>query len=248
MKLAACWWGIAGVVATVVTTTSHGNAQGFAPAKEPGPDEAPTTVTEPAPPPRDARPPEAGGPSGALAYSHKGQVSVSARFGVGMRAIVAYDENDYCGDTDSSTATGNAPVCTGRAPLSLDLEVGYGIAHRAEAFLELRVGIEGDFGSSSVLAEGPRMFHISPGVRFFFNDSKTVKLFTTAQAVFDFSGYQDSAGMSRGADLGVRNLNGLWFDLDRAYGIYAYFGETATFSRWLRVELEAGIGLQGRYP
>jgi len=242
MKLAACWWGIAALVAA--TPLVH--AQGLAPAKEPDPEDAAVATPEPAsqtaPPP-----PAVTAPAGVLAYSHKGQLSVSARVGVGMRAIVAYDSADYCGSTDSSTTTGNAPVCTGRAPFSLDLEVGYGLAHRAEAFLELRVGIEGDFGASARDADGPRMFHVSPGVRFFFNDTKTLKLFTTAQAVFDFSGYQDSAGMTRGADLGVRNLNGLWLDLDRAYGVYAYFGETATFGRWLRAELEAGIGIQGRY-
>ena len=102
-------------------------------------------------------------------------------------------------------------------------------------------------GANVLDADGPRMFHVSPGVRFFFNDSKMMKLFTTAQAVFDFAGYEDNVGMSRGADLGVRNLSGLWFDLDSAYGIYAYVGETATFGRWLRFELEAGLGIQGRY-
>jgi len=46
----------------------------------------------------------------------------------------------------------------------------------------------------------------------------------------------------------VRNLNGLWFDLDDSYGFYGYVGETLSFSRWLRFELEAGVGFQGRYP
>ena len=85
------------------------------------------------------------------------------------------------------------------------------------------------------------------GARFFFSDAKTSKLFTTTQLVLDFSGYEDAGGASRGTDVGVRNMNGLWFDLDRAYGFYAYIGETATFSRWLRFELEAGVGFSGRF-
>ena len=38
----------------------------------------------------------------------------------------------------------------------------------------------------------------------------------------------------------------IW-DVDRAYGVYAFVGETASFVRWMRFELEAGIGFQGRY-
>ena len=114
MKLAARW-GIAALLAA--TSVAHG--EGLAPAKEPG-DAASAT---PAPPP----PPSTTEAAELLAYTHKGQFTVSARFGVGMRAIVAYEASDFCGATDSSTTTGNAPVCTGRAPLSLDLELGYGV-------------------------------------------------------------------------------------------------------------------------
>jgi hypothetical protein len=160
-----------------------------------------------------------------------------------------YDRTVYCGDTDPATSTGNAAVCTGRAPLALDLELGYGVARRIDLVLELRLGLESDFGATSLTAEdGPRMFHLSPGARFFFSDSAKTKLFTTAQAVFDFSGYEDLAGGTRGTDVGLRNLSGLWFDLARAYGIYVYIGETITFSRWLKFEGEAGVGIQGRYP
>lgn len=181
-------------------------------------------------------------------YSHKGQFQASLRVALGMRAIVTYDDANYCGATDASTSTGNAPVCTGRAPFSLDFELGYGVANRIDAIVEMRVGIESDFATTAFTSGGPRMFHMAPGARFFFSDSRRSKLFTTAQVVFDFAGYEAAGGTARGTDYGVRNMNGLWFDLDRAYGFYAYIGETLTFSRWLRFELEAGLGFQGRYP
>lgn len=183
----------------------------------------------------------------AADYSHKGQFQVSTRLALGLRAIVPYDKADYCGQTDSSTSTGNAPVCTGRAPFSFDVELGYGVAKRVDLILDLRLGLETDFAATALAMDGPRMFHLAPGARFFFSDARTSKLFTTVQLVLDFSGYEDAGGASRGTDVGVRNMNGLWFDLDRAYGFYAYIGETATFSRWLRFELEAGIGISGRY-
>ena len=51
-----------------------------------------------------------------------------------------------------------------------------------------------------------------------------------------------------GTDFGVRNVSGLWIDLDRSYGFYVFVGETATFARGLRFELEGGLRIQGRYP
>ncbi|MDB4960809.1 MAG: hypothetical protein JWP01_808 [Myxococcales bacterium] len=205
---------------------------------------------EPAPAPSDPAPavvrPAVVEP--AVSFSHKGQFQASVRLGVGMRAIVPYEKGEFCGASDSSTGSGNAPVCSGRAPFSMDLELGYGVARRIDTFVELRIGLESDFPAYRVSGmAGPRVFHVSPGARFFFSDAKSSKLFTTAQLVFDFSGYQDQSGASRGTDVGVRNLNGIWLDLQRSYGIYAYVGETATFARWLRFELEAGIGISGRY-
>jgi len=179
--------------------------------------------------------------------SHKGQIEASLRLPIGLRAIATYEKGTYCGKTDSTTASGYGPVCTGRAPFSFDFELGYGIHRRIDLLLEARIGIEQDFGTTPTAVEGPRVFHVSPGARFFFSEGGTSKLFTTGQLVIDASGYQTEGGTSRGTDFGVRNLSGLWFDLDRAYGFYAFIGETATFARWMRFELEAGIGVQGRY-
>ncbi len=193
-------------------------------------------------------PPKAAAPAEADTFSHQGMFEVSLHLALGLRAIVPYDKTDYCGAADASTSTGNAPVCTGRAPFSMDLELGYGLRRRIDVFAEVRLGIQGDFSPTLNSAdEGPRMIHISPGARFFFSDARSTKLFTTAQAVFDFAGYKDPSGADRGNDLGIRNLNGLWLDLEKAYGFYAFIGETLTFSRWLRFELEAGIGVQARY-
>ncbi len=178
--------------------------------------------------------------------SHKGQFQVSARLALGLRAITPYND-EYCGKTQQDTSNGFAPVCTGRAPLSLDFELGYGVGHRIDAFLELRLGLERDFPGTPTSTDGTQLVHVSPGARFFFSDAGRSKLFTTAQLVIDFSGYQDPAGAKLGTDIGVRNMSGLWVDLDKAYGFYVFVGETATVARWLRFELEAGVGIQGRY-
>ncbi len=179
--------------------------------------------------------------------SHQGQFQLSARLSLGLRGIATYDDTAYCGDTDPTASSGFAPVCTGRSPLAIDFEIGYGLGRKIDTFLEIRIGLEQDFGPLPSSDDGPRPFHLSPGARFFFSEGGRAKLFTTAQVVFDFAGYQDIDGKELGMDFGIRNLSGLWFDLDRAYGVYFFIGETATFSRWLRFELEAGVGIQGRY-
>ena len=182
--------------------------------------------------------------SGALAddlepeiTSHKGQFGVSARLGVGVRAIATYDRTVFCGsDVDDR-------VCTGRAPLSLDLEAAYGVKDSIELTLELRIGLESDFGSAPGTS-GPRPFHIAPGARFFFSEAKRTKLFVQPSLVFDFASY----GQRDGNDFGVRGIEGFWIDLHRSYGLYVYVAETIEFSRWLSGGFEAGVGFQGRYP
>lgn len=191
-------------------------------------------------------PPTTAKPAEAISYSHKGQVALSVRVALGLRALVPYD-GEFCGQTDTGAADGEASVCTGRAPFSMDFELAYGVARKIDAVLEVRIGIESDFGMNAADPDHARVFHFSPGARFFFSDAGKTKLFTTAQLVIDASGYRNAAGAKIGTDVGVRNMSGLWIDLDRAYGFYAFVGETATFARWLRFELEAGFGIQGRY-
>jgi hypothetical protein len=176
---------------------------------------------------------------------HKGQFGVSARVGVGLRAVATYQRSDYCGQTDSD---GNTRVCTGRSPVVVGREGAYGGPREVELLGELGLGLESEFASSPGAGNAPHALYLAPGARFFFSESEHAKLFVTAQLVFDFTDYKTSGGMGRGLDFGPRSLQGVWFDLHRSYGIYAYAAETATFSRWLSAQLEAGVGFQARYP
>ena len=178
---------------------------------------------------------------------HKGQVGFSARFGLGERAIATYDSKYYCGTLDSTAKYGYAPVCTERTPLALGLEASYGVATTVELLVELRLGLERDFGGKPG-DDGPRPLFLAPGARFFFSEAKRAKLFVQPEFVFDFSGYKDAAGMDRGTDYGVRGLEGLWVDLHRSYGMYVFVGETLEMARWLDASFEIGAGFQGRYP
>lgn len=178
---------------------------------------------------------------------HKGQIGFSARLSVGAQAIATYDSKYYCGTVDTTAEHGFAPVCAGRSPVSLGLEGSYGVARHVELVLELRFGLEKDFGGAPNL-DGPRPLLLAPGARFFFSETKRTRLFVQPEVVFDFSGYKDSTGMDRGNDFGFRGLEGIWVDLHRSYGMYAFVGETLTFVRWIDAGFEAGVGFQGRYP
>lgn len=172
---------------------------------------------------------------------HKGQFGASARLALGVRGIATYENNVYCGKMDPEAEFGFASVCTGRTPVALDLEGSYGVTPTIELVLELRLGVERDFGADQN-AEGPRPFHLSPGARFFFSEAKGLKAFVQPQLVFDFAGY------ARGNDFGLRGIEGVWIDLHRSYGIYFYVAETLGFARYLSAAFEAGAGFQGRYP
>ena len=178
---------------------------------------------------------------------HKGQVGISARLGVGLRGVAPRDDRIYCGETDSSARHGFAPICTGRAPLAFDLEAAYGVAAHIELLLGLRLGIEKDFDSAPGAGDGSRTLELTPGARFFFSEARHTKLFVQPMLLVDATDVKTTLG-SRGTELGLRGLEGYWVDLHRTYGFYIYAGETLGFTPWLYGGIEAGFGIQGRYP
>ena len=180
-------------------------------------------------------------------FSHKRQVGLSLRSGIGVSATVPYKSTVFCGDSDSSTMSGNAAVCTERAPLAMSLELSYGVATSAELTLAFQFGLEHDFGAAPGM-QGPIPVRLAPGARFYFSDSARGKLFVQPQLVLDFSSYKDPTGASRGTDVALGAIQGYMFDFNRHVGAYIYLGETIGFVRWLSGDFEAGLGIQARYP
>jgi len=190
-----------------------------------------------APAPREPEPREWTG--------HRHQLGVGLQVGAGLRGIKPYDDL-YCGERGTDGAA-DAPVCVGRQPLGVDIQLTWGASAGVELLVEGRLGLERDFGAAAGDL-GPRPLRLAPGARFFFAESGRTSFFSTLQAVVDFTDYRDPSGASRGTDVGARNVNGLLLDLDPAYGLYVFLGETAAFRRWIAAELELGLGIQGRYP
>lgn len=176
----------------------------------------------------------------SISYEHKGQFGIYAQFGVGYRAIFRYNVNDYCG-------TAAQGVCTGLAPPYMEIGLSYAPISNLEVITDFRIGLTDDFRPDTATQKAPRQLVLAPGIKLYVNDKGSLKWFTTFQLAFDFSDYSVD-NVSTSVDLAFRNVNGILVDLHRTFGVYAHFGETVGFVRWLRFEMTGGIGLQARFP
>jgi len=199
-----------------------------------------------APLPARAADPEAQGGT-EISYDHKGQVGLHAQFGTGYRVLFPYEATPkvYCGQTDDNSPDPRE-VCTGRSPFFTEIGLSYGVTSGLEVLADIRLGLEKDF-EPLVGGSPPRAFVLAPGAKIYIDDEGSTKFFSTLQAAFDFTDF-GSSGADASTDFAIRNVNGLQIDLHKAFGVYFHFGETIGFVRWLRFELDAGIGIQGRYP
>ena len=174
------------------------------------------------------------------AFSHKGQVGLHLQGVLGYRSIVTYDE-EFCGELKDGGA--NRSTCYGRSPFVLDVGLAYGVFSMLEVMLEMRLGLEKDIGATPN-QDGPRTFALAPGVKAYLGRFGEMAFFSTLQLPIDFTSF-DQVDKN---DFGVRNINGLQLDLHRTFGVYVLFGEEVSFRRWLRFEIEAGLGVQARFP
>ena len=174
--------------------------------------------------------------------SHELQFGIAVLVGDGYRVIKPYKADIECGDAKVS---GN-PVCTSRAPSFIDLQPSFGITHSWDVLTDFRISLEHDFTTY-------RQFYVMPGFRYWLDAESPVKFFTTLQFAIDHSNQNRGAVADpnlrvSNTDLAFRNSNGLMIEVMRNFGVYAQFGETIGFYRWLSFLVDAGIGVQARVP
>ena len=176
----------------------------------------------------------------ALTFPHAGQAGLHLQPGLGYRVLFPYN-SEFCGQAQKS-------VCSERSPAFVELGLSYALSSTVELIGDLRLGVESDFGAPGSDADAPRALAFAPGARFYLDDEGALKFFMTLQGVFDLTDFSGAAGVDDGMDLAVRNVNGILLDLNRHYGVYLHFGESIGFLRWLRFEMDAGLGVQVRLP
>jgi hypothetical protein len=229
----------AGQVAPVVEAPAAPDAKAAEtpPAATP-PAEAKPAAVEPAP--RAAPAPVAARPDPAKRFPrlkppsllHRDQFGLAVMPGSGYRIIAPYKDNVPCGQI-------NTRVCAGRIPVFLDAQASFGFAARWDVIVDMRFGLEADFSQS-------HQFAVAPGVRYWVDADQPTKFFATFQGVYDLNP-QHEPGV-KDYDFGVRNANGFMFEVMRNLGFYLQFGETVGLVRWLRFEVDGGIGVQARFP
>jgi hypothetical protein len=194
----------------------------------------PAAPSQPAdlPPPSVSRPPKQFPKLRQASLLHKYQLGIAVLPGVGYRGIFPYQEGVNCGQPDKR-------VCTEVLPFFLDVQPSFGFAEHWDVLVDLRVGIGTDFNSK-------HQFAIAPGFRYWVDPELAFKFYATIQGVFDATAQPDP--QLKGMDFGVRNSNGFMFELMRNFGFYIQFGETLGFVRWLRFEIDGGLGVQARIP
>jgi hypothetical protein len=164
--------------------------------------------------------------------SHYLQFGIALLPGTGYRAIFPYQERIDCGQPGKR-------VCTGRLPFFLDVQPSFGFANHWDVIVDLRFGLEGDFTAS-------KEFAVAPGVRYWVDPQEHSKFFATIQAAYDTTSQVDKTIHNN--DVALRNSDGFMYEIMRNFGAYLQFGETIGFVRWLRFEIDGGVGVQARLP
>jgi hypothetical protein len=163
---------------------------------------------------------------------HVYQLGIALLPGLGFRVIAPYQDGIDCGQQAKR-------VCTGMLPFFMDVQPSFGVARHWDALVDLRFGIGTDFTHGHEIA-------VAPGVRYWVDPELPAKFFATIQAVYDVTN-QNNVKV-RDSDFAVRNSNGFMFEIMRNFGLYLQFGETIGFARWLRFEVDGGVGIQARMP
>jgi hypothetical protein len=170
--------------------------------------------------------------------SHDMQFGIALLPGSGYRVVFPYQENIFCGQTgDNGTFK---RVCSRRVPIFVDVQPSFGLSQRWDLLVDLRFGLEADF-------TGTRQFAVAPGFRYWVDPELPVKFFATVQVAYDTTA-QHNPAIRHNNDWAFRNSNGLMFEVMRNLGFYAQFGETIGVVRWLRFEVDLGLGVQARFP
>src|SRR5678815_2813098 len=216
----------------VVATASVAAAADEKPAPDSTAPSAPPDSGPATPPPVGLERPKSFPKLRQASLLHKNQLGIAVMPGVGFRGVFPYQEMIYCGQQGKR-------VCTGMVPFFLDVQPSFGFAEHWDVLVDLRYGIGTDFTTS-------HQFAVAPGVRYWVDPDQSVKFYATIQGVFDATAQHNA--LVKNTDFGIRNSNGFMFEVMRNLGFYIQFGETLGFVRWLRFEIDGGVGVQARIP
>jgi hypothetical protein len=169
-------------------------------------------------------------------FSHFQQGGISIMPGTGYRVVVPYKDSVSCGDSSNND---NKRVCSHVMPFFLDLQLSYGLDPRVDLIVDLRFALQRDPAPGA-----GHEFALAPGFRYWLDQGVALKFYATGQLIYDYTNY---LYVSKG-DFAIRNADGVMYDAIKNLGFFFQVGWTMGFVRWFRMEFDAGLGVQLRFP
>jgi hypothetical protein len=171
----------------------------------------------------------------ARRWDHRGQVTLRAGLSEGYRFVIRYEDRggvDPCDD-------GENKFCTALSPLMLDAALGVGATRTLEFEARTRLGVLTDF-------DGSRPLQVGLGLRTLSDPDGPLKFVLAAAMFLDVTSDRRRPGGD--FDLIVRAEEGLQYDVNRWFGIYATAGESFGLLRNFSCVVDMNLGVQFRAP
>lgn len=174
---------------------------------------------------------------------HYFQGFVNLTFGTGWFLVAPYNKNDEdkaCSEVDYNNQ-GNPegdPVCFGRSTLHLDILGGFAPLSGFEVFLMTRLGLE-----SPTRARDQSRW-IGAGIKKYTPEEGLFKIGIGIAPLFAFSG----TNVDVGYDFVLHVPIAFHFDFVKWVGAYAQIAPNLSFATEFRLDISAGVGVQGRFP
>lgn len=209
---------------------------GAAPAAETAGAGEPSTEGEPAG--------ETGKWGGKL-RDHRRQGFVNVLAGTGWYLVAPYEKNDpdkACGwkasnNTNKPEGEGE-PVCSGRSPFHLDFLGGFGVTDGIEVFAMFRLGVE------PPAERVPETRLIGAGIKVYSPSDGLFKIAFGVAPLFDFS----ERRVEDAYDFVIHVPIAAHFDFVPWFGAYLQVAPNISFITEFKMDITAGLGVQGRFP
>ncbi len=134
--------------------------------------------------------------------------------------------------------------CRGRSPVMMDFAAGFGVTEWLEIEARFRLGVESVYGVEASPTARPGQglpMQAGVGIRGYSGEANRLKFAVGVAVLADFTSNQ-------GTDVVARVDENLHFDVVRQFGFYFQLGETIQPLRAFTFSLDAGLGVQGRFP
>lgn len=174
---------------------------------------------------------------------HYFQGFLNLTFGTGWFLVAPYDKNDEdkaCSPVtyDSNGDPDADPVCFGRSTMHLDILGGFAPLSGFEVFVMTRLGLESPTRSRD------QSRWIGAGVKKYTPEEGLFKIGIGIAPLFAFSG----TNVDVGYDFVIHVPIAFHFDFVKWFGAYLQIAPNISFVTEFRLDISAGIGVQGRFP